>query len=63
MRRDLHRGDPALQPAALQDLVEVLPDVVKAAVGMSLRFQLQISLGEGEAISFTKAEKVNKSPE
>ena len=49
-----------LQPNQLQDLVDVLDDIVKAAVGVPLRFQLQISLGDGEDVGSTKVEEVNK---
>jgi hypothetical protein len=49
-----------LQPNELQDLVDVLDDIVKAAVGVPLRFQLQISLGNGEEVGSTKVEEVNK---
>jgi hypothetical protein len=40
--------------------VDVLDDIVKAAVGVPLRFQLQISLGDGEDVGSTKVEEVNK---
>jgi hypothetical protein len=49
-----------LQPAALQDLVDILPDVVKAAAGILLQFQLQVTLGTGEEISAGKLEEINK---
>ena len=57
--KGVYTSSAALQPAALQDLVDVLPDVVKAAAGVSLRFQLQISLGGGEDISSAKVEEIN----
>lgn len=37
-------------PVALQDLVDVLPDVVKAAAGVRLSFRLHIQLGDGEEL-------------
>jgi hypothetical protein len=40
--------------------VDVLDDIVKAAVAVPLRFQLQISLGDGEDIGSAKVEEVNK---
>src|SRR5262249_31804761 len=48
-----------LQPNELQDLVDVLPDVVKAAAGVSLRFHLQISLGDSENLDSTKVKEIN----
>jgi hypothetical protein len=35
-------AEAALEPLALQDFVEVLPDVLKAAAGVSLKFRLHI---------------------
>lgn len=58
--RGVYISSAVLQPSELQDLVDVLPDVVKAAVGVPLRFQLQISLGDGEEINSAKVEEVNK---
>jgi hypothetical protein len=49
----------ALEPAALQDLVDALPDIVNAAAGISLRFQLEISVGKGESLSSSKVEEIN----
>jgi hypothetical protein len=46
--KGLHTYSAQLEPAMLQDLVDILPDLIKAAVGVPLRFQLQISLGDGE---------------
>ena len=36
-----------LEPNELQDLVDTLPEVVKAAAGVPLRFHLRITLGDG----------------
>ena len=36
-----------LDPAALQDLVDALPDIVKAAAGLPLQFRLDVTLGSG----------------
>jgi hypothetical protein len=57
--KGVYTSSAALQPAALQDLVDALPDIVNAAAGISLRFQLQISLGEGESLSSSKVEEIN----
>ena len=36
-----------LEPNELQDLVDALPDVVKAAAGVPLQFHVHITLGDG----------------
>ena len=36
-----------LDPGALQDLVDALPDIVKAAAGLPLEFRLDVKLGAG----------------
>ena len=43
-------AEAALDPVTLQDLVDVLPDVVKAAAGVPLSFRLHIQLGDGEEL-------------
>jgi Protein of unknown function (DUF1156) len=58
--KGVYTSAAVLQPNELQDLVDVLDDIVKAAVGVPLRFQLQISLGDGEDIGSAKVEEVNK---
>jgi hypothetical protein len=58
--KGVYTSSAVLQPNELQDLVDVLDDIVKAAVGVPLRFQLQISLGDGENVSAAKVEEVNK---
>ena len=57
--KGVYTSSAALEPSALQDLVEALPDIVNAAAGISLRFQLQISLGEGESLTSSKVEEIN----
>jgi hypothetical protein len=58
--KGVYTSSALLQPNQLQDLVDVLDDIVKAAVGVALRFQLQISLGDGEDISSEKLREVNQ---
>ncbi len=58
--KGVYSSSAEIQPNELQDLVDVLDDIVKAAVGVPLRFQLQISLGGGEDIEVAKVEAVNK---
>ena len=50
----------ALEPSALQDLVDVLPAIVKAAAGVQLRFQLQVSLGDGHPIESETILSINR---
>jgi hypothetical protein len=47
-------------PSALQDLVDVLPDVLKAAAGINLRFRLDITLGSGDTVDQAKVAEINK---
>ena len=58
--KGVYTSSAVLEPAALQDLVDVLPDVVKVAAGVPLRFQLQITLGGGDSVSSSTVEEVNK---
>lgn len=49
-----------LEPSALQDLVDVLPDVVKAAAGVPLQFQLSVTLGNGQEVGTETVESINR---
>ena|SRR5271157_2809638 len=40
----------ALEPFRFQDLVDVLPDIIKAAAGLTLRFELSVTLGDGDNV-------------
>ena len=42
-----YTSSAVLDPAALQDLVDGLPDIVKAAAGVPLEFRLDVTLGNG----------------
>ena len=42
-----YTSSAVLDPAALQDLVDALPEIVKAAAGVPLEFQLDVTLGDG----------------
>ena len=42
-----HTGAGILEPNELQDLVDALPEVVKAAAGVPLQFRIHITLGDG----------------
>ena len=45
--KGIYSSMAVVDPPALQDLVEALPDVIKATAGLPLQFQLHISLGDG----------------
>lgn len=47
LREGAHTGAAILEPNELQDLVDALPDVVKAAAGVPLQFRVHITLGDG----------------
>ena len=42
-----YASSAVLDPAALQDLVDALPEIVKAAAGLPLEFRLDVKLGAG----------------
>jgi len=42
-----YTSSAVLDPAALQDLVDGLPDIVKAAASVPLEFRLDVTLGDG----------------
>ncbi|MBX6323511.1 MAG: hypothetical protein IRY94_16935, partial [Rhodospirillaceae bacterium] len=58
--KGVYTSSAALEPSALQDLVDVLPDVVKAAAGVPLQFQLAVTLGDGQEISTETVESINR---
>jgi hypothetical protein len=53
-------ADAAIEPNALQDLMDVLPAILKTAAGVPLAFRLQITLGDGREISPATVEEINK---
>jgi hypothetical protein len=58
--KGVYMSSATLEPSALQDLVDVLPDVVKAAAGVPLQFQLSVTLGDGQEIRTETVESINK---
>jgi hypothetical protein len=58
--KGVYTSSAALEPSALQDLVEVLPEVIKAAAGMPLHFQLSVTLGNGQEIGSETVESISK---
>ncbi len=58
--KGVYSSSAVLEPSALQDLVDVLPDVIKAAAGVPLQFQLHISLGDGQKVGSEMINSINK---
>ena len=54
-----YRSSAPLDPAALQDLVDVLPELVKAAAGVPLEFRLDVTLGAGQPIDEGAVASIN----
>ena len=49
-----------IEASAFQDLIEVLPDIIKAAAGLPLEFRLNVSLGDNKEVSAETVEIINK---
>jgi hypothetical protein len=56
----VYHASAALEPSAFQDLVEVLPDLIKIAAGVPLKFNLLVTLGDGQEIPSTTIDSVNQ---
>jgi hypothetical protein len=52
-------AEATLQPNGIQDLADVIPDLIKAAVGHELKFGVRIELGGETPPSQEVAEAVN----
>ncbi len=59
VRKGLHVGAADLELSELQDLVEALPEVRIAAAGVSLRFHLRMTLGDGDKPHAETAVSIN----
>ena len=55
-----HTGSAALEPNELEDLVDALPDVIMAAAGIPLRFNIHIMLGDGGDVPPDSVTAVNE---
>jgi hypothetical protein len=53
-------AEAALEPLALQDLVDALPDVLKAAAGIPLTFRVHISIAETPNLGAATIDAINK---
>lgn len=49
-----------LEPPALQDLVDVLPDILTAAAGVPLQFRLSVTMGDGQEVGIETVDSINK---
>jgi hypothetical protein len=58
--KDVYIASAALEPSVLQDVVDVLPDIIKAAAGVPLQFRLSVTLGNGQTIDAATVASVNK---
>ena len=55
-----YTSSAALAPDGLQDLVDALPDIVKAAAGVPLEFRLEVTLGQGKDVAADTVESLNE---
>jgi hypothetical protein len=53
------QAEADLDPAELQDLVDALPDILKAGAGLNLRFVLRLELKDGEQVPEKQIAKLN----
>lgn len=53
-------AEATLEPLALQDLVDALPDVLKAAAGIPLTFRVHISIADGPSVGPATLDAINK---
>ena len=58
-QKGVYKSSAVVEPAALQDLVDVLPGIIKAAVGVPLQFRMSISLGDGQELAPEIVEQIN----
>ena len=49
-KKGVYTCSAALEPAALQDLVDALPDIVRTAAGVRLEFSIRVKLGNGKDV-------------
>ena len=55
-----HTGAAVLEPNELQDLVDTLPEVIKAAAGVPLQLHVRITLGDGGDVPPESVTTVNE---
>ena len=55
-----YTSSAVVEPDGLQDLVDALPEIVKAAAGVALEFRLDVTLGDGKEIAPDTVESINE---
>ena len=58
-RTGVYTSSAELDPSDLQDLIDVLPEIVKAAAGVPLQFRLSVTLGDGQEVASQTVESLN----
>jgi hypothetical protein len=58
--KGIYACSAALEPSALQDLIDVLPEVIKTAAGIPLRFHLSVTLGDGQDVRSEIVASINE---
>ena len=58
-RPGVYTSSAELDPSSLQDLIDVLPEIVKAAAGVPLQFRLSVTLGDGQEVAPETVESLN----
>jgi Protein of unknown function (DUF499) len=53
-------AEAVLEPLALQDFVEALPEILKAAAGVPLELRLQVVIGNGQDLKPATVDALNK---
>ena len=56
----VYHASAMLEPSAFQDLAEMLPDLLKITAGMSLKFNLSVTLSDGQELPAETIESVNQ---
>ncbi len=55
----VYTSSAELDPSNLQDLIDVLPEIMKAAAGVPLQFRLSVTLGDGQEVASETVESLN----
>ena len=58
-RTGVYASAAELDPSNLQDLMDVLPDIIKVAAGVPLQFRLSVTLGDGQEVASDTVESLN----
>ena len=58
-QKGVYASKAELEASELQDLVDALPEIIKAAAGVPLRFEISVTLGDGKDLSPETIEALN----